>query len=74
MPQEPTDDELDALIVTRLRLVGVDLDQLPAIRSDPVTGSPSRREALEFWDTLPRWSGCRTSSRARKRSLPPTGV
>jgi hypothetical protein len=48
MPLEPSDDELDVLIETRLRLVGVDLGQLPATVSDPVTGSPSRQEALEY--------------------------
>jgi hypothetical protein len=45
-PQPPTDDELDAWIRARLRFVGVDLDQLPETE-DPVTGAPSRTQALE---------------------------
>lgn len=44
--QPPTDEELDAWIRARLRLIGVDLDQLPETE-DPVTGSPTRAEALE---------------------------
>ncbi|MPZ93678.1 MAG: hypothetical protein GEU96_01945 [Propionibacteriales bacterium] len=43
----PTDDELDALIEARLRLVGVDLAQLPTTE-DPTTGSPTREEALTY--------------------------
>lgn len=44
----PSDDELNVLIEARLRLVGVDLEQLPATGDDPVTGSPSRQEALMY--------------------------
>jgi hypothetical protein len=39
--QEPTDEELDALIVTRLRLIGVDLDVLP--ENDPSAPADRRR-------------------------------
>jgi hypothetical protein len=42
----PTDHQLNAWIRARLRLIGVDLDQLPETE-DPVTGSPTRAEALE---------------------------
>jgi hypothetical protein len=42
-----TDDELDALITTRLALLGIDLDQLPpGTEPDPDTGAPGRETAL----------------------------
>lgn len=47
-PSTPTDEELDNVIETRLRLVGVDLDDLPDGRGDPDTGAPSRQQALAF--------------------------
>jgi hypothetical protein len=43
--QPPTDQQLNAWIRARLRLIGVDLDQLPETE-DPETGSPTRAQAL----------------------------
>lgn len=43
----PTDDELNTMILARLALVGIDLDQLPpGTATDPVTGAPGRDTAL----------------------------
>jgi hypothetical protein len=42
----PTDAELDALVRARLALLGIDLSQLPATTSDPVTGAPSQASVL----------------------------
>ena len=42
----PTDAELDTLIKARLALIGIDLSQLPATTSDPVTGAPSQSSVL----------------------------
>lgn len=53
--QEPSDEELDALVLTRLKMVGVDLDVLPA---DDPSAPADRRRIL-------------ASARAFLRSTPP---
>lgn len=58
----PTEEQLDALIRTRLELIGVDLSDLPATGPDPVSGSPSQADALEhlrsiLTTTVPTISG-----------------
>lgn len=73
----PTDEELDAWIRARSRLVGIDLDQLPET-ADPVTGSPTRAEALasirEFLrETIPPVSDWRpeTDPALQQQTMPP---
>lgn len=46
-PKPPTDDELDTMIMARLALLGIDLDQLPpGVVADEETGAPGRDTAL----------------------------
>lgn len=47
----PSDAELDALILARLALAGIDLNQLPTT-PDSVTGSPTRAQAMESLRTF----------------------
>ena len=60
----PSDDDLTTLITARLALSGVDLGQLPTV-ADPITGSPTREQALESLRTFlagPLVDGVRTGS------------
>jgi hypothetical protein len=60
----PSDDDLTTFITTRLALAGIDLGQLPAV-PDPVTGSPTREQALESLRSFlagPLVDGARTGS------------
>lgn len=75
--QPPTDEELDAWIRARLRLIGVDLDQLPET-DDPVTGSPTREQALAslrrfLRGTVPAVSGWRPADdpALQQQTMPP---
>lgn len=72
----PSDADLDVLITARLALSGVDLDQL-GDAPDPVTGSPSRAQALESLRTFlagPLVDGVRADGtvEAINRWRPPT--
>lgn len=61
-PDTLSDEQLNTLITSSLGLVGVDLDQLPANSADPVTGSPSRQQALSYLRSLLRGTAVQLSN------------